>query len=184
MSRKKSETAGPGHNSGETPVVLTEDQRCALLVQGVKKIETYQEQLESIKANIRNVRRALKSDGFDRFEVDYALRLRRVDDTEELDRRRREARIARWLNHAIGTQADLFADEEIVDRTPSVDKAFSEGKLAGMEGESCNPPSHMGQEQRQEWIKGWGQGQSLIAVEGFAPLSDAAEESNDETEAA
>jgi uncharacterized protein (UPF0335 family) len=154
MARKPKQSsedaaAGPGHNSG---VTLTEEQRRALLLNGVKKIEDAQDQLETIKSNIRNLRKILKSDGFERFEVDYALRLRKVDETEELDKRRREARIAQWLNHAIGTQPDLFSDEP--DRTPSVDKAYEDGKIAGMEGQTCSPPSHLGQEQNQQWIKG------------------------------
>lgn len=179
MPRKKreseTEASGLGHNSAN--IELTQEQRCALLVQGCKKIEDYQASLETIKSNIRNVRKSLKADGFERFEVDYALRLRKVDDTEELDRRRREARIAQWLNHPIGTQFDLFSDEP--DRTPSVDKSYADGKVAGMEGVTCSPPSHLGQEQQQSWIKGWSYGQSLLATEGFSPLSDAVEEIED-----
>lgn len=186
MSRKKQheedgDAAGVGHNSGEVEVVLTEEQRRALLIHGIKKIEELQVQMESIKSDIRNERKKLKADGFDRFEVDYALRLRKVDETEEMDRRRREARVAQWLNHPIGTQLDLFADEP--DRTPSVDKAYEDGKISGMEGVTCSPPSHLGQEQRSRWIEGWHDGQSLIAVDGFRPLSDAVTD-EDETEAA
>lgn len=181
MARKKSskspETdAGPGHNSGEVPIELTEDQRCALLIQGVQKIEVAQGKMETLKADIRNLRKQLKVSGFDTFEVNYALRLRKADDTEELDRRRREARIAKWFNHPVGMQADMF-DE--VDRTPSVDKAFADGKLAGMSGEPCSVPSHHGQEQSAKWIEGWQEGQAALAVEGFAPLSDAVEEESE-----
>lgn len=157
-----------GHNE------LSDLQRQALLIQGVVKIERLQEQMETIKADIRNTRKALKSEGFVRFEVDYALRLRKVDETEEMDRRRREARIARWLNHPIGTQTDLF-DDEYTDRTPAVDKAFEDGRIAGMAGEKCEPP-YVGGEQSNRWIEGWHEGQAVLASEGFSPLSDAIEE--------
>lgn len=187
MARKKStlsddETAGPGHNSGEQ-IALTEEERRARLVRGVKDIEDLQEQLKPIKEAIAGVRKDLKSIGFERFEIEYALRLKKVDETEELDRRRREARVAAWFNHPIGTQPDLFSDEP--DRTPSVDKAFESGKIAGMEGQTCSPPSHFGQEQQQSWIRGWGIGQELITVDGFKPLSDAVGDiDEEETEAA
>jgi uncharacterized protein (UPF0335 family) len=178
MGRKKEEDPGPGHNSQSEPETsLTEDQRRALLLQGVAKIERLQESLESIKGDIRNVRKALKSDGFDRFEVDYALRLRKADETEELDKRRREARIAKWLNHPVGTQPDLFGE---VDRTPSVDKAYEAGKIVGLEGGKCEVPHHYGQEQQSKWIEGWHDGQSALATKGFGPLSDASEEEAEE----
>jgi ribosome modulation factor/uncharacterized protein (UPF0335 family) len=192
MARKKNsssddEAAGPGHNSGEPQIVLTEEERRARLVNGVKQIEDLQEQLKPIKDAIAGVRKDLKEFGFEKFEVDYAMRLKKVDETEELDRRRREARVAAWFNHPIGTQPDLFSDEP--DRTPSVDKAYEDGKIAGMEGRSCEPPTHLGQEQNQSWIRGWGDGQELLAVKGFSPLSDAAEEAvgdidEEETQAA
>jgi len=183
MARKKSissdETPGEGHNS----VVLTEEERRAQLINGVKQIEDLTDQLKPIKDKIAEVKKHLKTIGFEKFEVDYALRIKKVDETEELDRRRREARVAAWFNHPIGTQPDLFSDEP--DRTPSVDKAYEDGKIAGMEGRTCSPPSHLGQEQNQQWIRGWGDGQELLAVKGFSPLSDAVEDIDEsETEAA
>jgi ribosome modulation factor len=170
---------GPGHNS----VDLTEEQRRAQLIKGCVEIEELQESVATLRTAIGNVKKRLKAVGIERFEVDYALRLRRVDETEELDKRRREARIAAWCNHPIGTQPDLFSDEP--DRTPSVDKSFEDGKIAGMEGRGCEAPTHLGQEQQQSWIKGWGEGQELLAVKGFSPLSDAVEDIDEnETEAA
>lgn len=188
MARKKkdsqdSESAGPGHNSGEPQIELTEEERRARLIRGVKEIEDLTDQLKPIQDKIKDVKKFLKGIGFDKFEVDYAMRLKRVDETEELDRRRREARVAQWFNHPIGMQPDLFSDEP--DRTPSVDKAYEDGKIAGMEGLTCAPPTHLGQEQNQRWIEGWGDGQELIAVKGFKPLSDAIEDIDEaETEAA
>lgn len=155
-----------GHND------LTDDQKQALLLQGVGKIEKLEAQKASLIADIRNERKRLKADGFAKEEVDYALWLRKSDDGEASARIEMQIRIARWTGHALGYQAELFGDG--VDRTPSVDRAYVEGKVAGMAGESAVLPQKWGpgSEQADKWMSGWHAGQEVLLSGGIKPLPD------------
>ena len=79
-----------------------------------------------------------------------------------------QMRIARWLGLAMGTQAELFAE----DRTPSVDRAYADGKRACMENEPRKPPHDPSVPQYQRWIDGYDAGQEILA-RGFKPLKEA-----------
>lgn len=152
-------TDGPpstGHNSGE----LTEEQRQALFLQNLTKIETLKAEIETLKAELasvnsklRNAYKVAKSDGFKKKDFDYAAELRNNDDKEMIERRRREQQIAKWLAHPIGTQPDMFEEP---DRRPIEDKAYEEGKIAGMEGKGCSPPYDA--VPGQKWVEGWHDG--------------------------
>lgn len=73
---------------------------------------------------------------------------------EEMDR---QAQVARWAGLQIGTQGTLFEE----DRRPIVERAFEEGKRAGMDGKDCAPPHAAGTEAYAKWIEGWHAGQSV-----------------------
>lgn len=149
------ETPQPGHNSE-----LSEAEKRALFLNALTELERMIEKKSKIVADVRNQRKRIVGYGFRPFEIDYALKLRKDEDSEMIERRRKEAQIARFLNHPIGTQSDLF-DE--VDRTPAADKTFADGKVAGARGESCKSPFSPGLEQDQSWIKGWQEGQADLA---------------------
>lgn len=169
----KDETPQPGHNSE-----LSEAEKRALFLNALTELERMIEEKNEVVADIRNQRKRIVGYGFKPFEIDFALKLRKDEDDEAIDRRRSEAKIARFLNHPIGTQLD-WVDE--VDRTPAVDKAFAEGQVCGARGESCKSPHSPGTEQDQAWIKGWQQGQADLAS-GFRKLEASVDE--DELEAA
>jgi hypothetical protein len=76
-------------------------------------------------------------------------------------------RIARWLGLAMGTQAELFAE----DRTPSVDRAYAEGKRDGLAGDPCKPDYAPELEQYRRYMDGFHEGQSVLA-KGIKPLAD------------
>jgi uncharacterized protein (UPF0335 family) len=165
-------TPGVGHNE------LTDEQKTALLLQGVVKIERMRAEMASINADIRNVRKTLKADGFTKAEVDYAIFLRASKPEDATEQVRMQIRLAQWLAHPMGMQADLFGDG--VDRTPSVERAYAEGKVAGMAGEACVLPSKWapGSEQAEAWVRGWHEGQAVLAS-GIKPIA----ESDDEPDA-
>jgi len=167
-SKKKAdnpETAPIGHND-----TLTDDQKRGLFLNGLVKLERLLGEAASAAASARAQRKAMKSDGFDNSEVNYALWLRKKPHDDAIDKAKIEARIARWLAHPVGHQFSLFGDEP--DRTPDVDRAFELGKVAGLEGLACKPPYAPGSEQGQSWIKGHGEGQTIL-TKGFKPLADA-----------
>lgn len=140
---------------------LTEAEKQALLLRGLSELQEMIEEKNAIVADIRNHRKRIVSYGFEPFEIDYALKLRKEPDADMIARRRAEARIARFMNHPIGTEPDMF-DE--VDRTPAVDRAFDEGKIAGAAGKSASPPYDPGVPQHQAWLKGWHQAQETLAA--------------------
>jgi len=153
----------PDHN-GETE--LTEAEKRALLVRGLAEIERLTEQKNTFVSAIRIERKRLIGSGFKSNLITYALRLRKSPEAEEIEHRRAEAEIARFLNHPIGTQPEFsFA---VVDRTPGVDRAFLDGEQAGQEGKTCVCPRSSGPNE-QAWIKGWHQGQATI-ISAFGKL--------------
>lgn len=172
-----------GHNSGDATLeALTDEQQRALFIKYVVDIERLngavadvQEELKEAKKAVKDCIKIAKEYGFDKEDIEFALRLRKNPDNDELERRRREARVAAWINHPIGTQSDLFE----VDRTPDVDKSYAAGKMAGLEGKTCAPPHAAGTEQEQSWIRGWHDGQSENILKGIrkldsTPVEDAA----------
>jgi ribosome modulation factor len=163
---KDGETPAVGHNTAE----LSETEKQALLVRGIADLETMIEEKNEIVAEIRTQRKRLISYGFEAFEIDYALKLRKDTDDEAIARRRREEVIARFLNHPIGTQPELPLDG--IDRTPAVDKALIDGKIAGAEGKTAHSPFSPGTEQDQSWMKGWHEAQASLAS-GFQKLEAA-----------
>lgn len=178
MGRKKQEeeqTPEPGHNSA-----LTEDEKRALFIAGVRELETLLDKKNDAVANVRNQRKRIVSYGFEPFQIDYAIKLRKDEDDGMIERRRKEAMVARFLNHPIGTQSDLFDDDS--DRTPAVDRAYQEGQIAGAVGEKASSPYSPGSGQDQAWLRGWGVGQSALAS-GFKKL-ETVDENQDELEAA
>jgi ribosome modulation factor len=147
--------AGQGHNSG-----LTETQERALFFDHLNKIQASKAELEKMKASHARLFKAAKADGITKKDLEYALRLRSDDSNGEelLEERRREIRIAKWLQHPVGTQMDMFDK----DRSTAEEKAFELGKNAGMEGKACIAPYDGSTKQAQAWIKGWHEGQAAI----------------------
>lgn len=148
---------GIGHNSDLSP-----DQRQALFIHHLTKIEELKAEVASAAGTLRSAYKTAKADGILKKEIDFAIRLRTADEDEILEERRREQQLAQWINHPLGTQADLFGHGDGVDRTPAVDKAAEAGKLAGMEGKRCEPPHHYQTEQAQAWIESWHIGQAAL----------------------
>lgn len=135
---------------------LTEDQRRALLTDAVGKVKPLKEKLRSTTADIRNLYKKAKADGVTKEMIDFALGLE-DDNGEALTEAKWKAEIARWYQNPLGMQASFE-----FDRTPSVDKAYEEGKQAGLEGKDARPPVGMGQAQVQKWMEGWHEGQRIV----------------------
>ena len=158
---------GIGHND------LTDEQRAALLFQAAGKIEREQAKMREIVASIRLIRKQAKADGVDKSELNYVLYLRKAESSDALAEMAMRTLVAKWMGHPIGTQGYFFGDG--VDRTPGVEKAYAEGRVAGMAGDTCAPPDKWapGGDQHQRWLDGWHDGQRVI-LEGIKPLEQAA----------
>ena len=80
----------------------------------------------------------------------------------------RSARVLRWAGVAVGTQASLFGE----DRTPITERAFAEGRRAGLLGESHNNAYHVTNDGHAEYNAGYIEGQAALATKGFKPLTE------------
>jgi hypothetical protein len=85
----------------------------------------------------------------------------------------RKLMLARWANVPQGFQASMFQP----DRRPATERAREEGKTAGLAGDVCKPPYDPSVPQYQEWMEGYGIGQSvslsfLKTLEEPAPAGD------------
>jgi hypothetical protein len=171
MGRKKKDDAqtksdqapaGPGHNAE-----LTDEQRCSLLFAHVadidKKAHTVAEAkkaFDDAKGQLASLYKIAKGQGFPRDEIEEFRELRSPEGEKNLSiRLERSVRLARWLSLPVGNQGAF--DLSPVDRTPSDDRAFNLGKIAGMEAKDCSPPYSAGSSQGQRWIAGWHEGQAL-----------------------
>jgi ribosome modulation factor/uncharacterized protein (UPF0335 family) len=163
------EQPAPIDHNGESE--LTEAEKRSLLVNGLAEIERHTEEKDRVVSLMRTARKRLVANGFQPKLIDYALRLRKNDEATEIEHRRAEAEIARFLNHPIGTQPEFSFT--VVDRTPGVDRAFADGQQAGSEGKSCECP-HVDGPNQQAWIKGWHEGQATL-MSAFKKLEAKAE---------
>lgn len=139
---------------------LSDDQRKALLLQACRQIEGEQAKIATHTANVRNIRKTAKADGISPAELNYALFLRKCEPEQAVAEFRMHAKVAQWLAHPVGKQADLFGGEE--DRTPAVDKAYEEGKIMGLEGLDA-PIIASHDPVGQSRYRGWQDGQAVLA---------------------
>lgn len=140
---------------------LTDDERRALLFQHVK---TYEQRLEAKKkadADLKNACKVAKAElGKDAMaDIKDVIALKSPEGEAalkaEIDRK---LRIARFMNAPVGHQF-TFAD----DMRPATDKAYDEGKRAGLDGEPAKPPHDPSVPQYASWMEGWHAGQAVLA---------------------
>ena len=148
----------------------TEDQRRGLLLTHIVKLEKLGQIAKTANSDIRNHRKLMKADGFEREEVDFMLLARRVPETTIRSMFETYDRVLAYLAHPVGRQFDLLDPDD--DRAPAIDVAREAGKTAGLEGLRCDPkPAYdASSPQGREWIEGWHQGQAVLK-RGFKPLS-------------
>lgn len=166
-TEKAEKAAAKAAKDSETTRIgdLSDDQQRALFVHHLTKIEALKKEVASISGTLRAAYKIAKAEGYAKKDIDFAIRLRTIDDTEVIEERRREQKLAQWINHPLGTQPDLFNHGDGLDRTPDVDRAFEDGKLAGLEGKVCQPPHHFQTEQSDHWVRGWHEGQKLMILD-------------------
>ena len=175
MPRKKGTESGPKRKPGrpkkDNPELkplnnLSPLQKQVLFVTGLQKLERLIQAVKVAGNAVKAQRKVMKGDGFPKEEVDYALFLRRSDDTTVREDAASRDRAAKYLAHPIGHQFTLL-DE---DRTPASDRAFEDGKVAGIAGETCSPPHAPDTEKATRWMEGWQEGQAALLA-AFTPLA-------------
>lgn len=152
----------PGDN--RTMEAINDDQLQALTRQLAQKRSKLVAEEKTAKANRMNHDRLIKSELGEHGlkEIKLLEELETPEGEKEFKaRREREMRVARWAGLPVGSQGEFD-----LDRRPIEEKAFEDGKRAGMKGDDCKPPHAPGTEAFDAWIKGWHEGQAVLAA-GF-----------------
>lgn len=150
----KSEPAKPGHNSAAHE--LTDDERRALMLHHKRMYLAADALVEKAKADRKAVTDLAASD-LGKGAVGEIKEMIELDDEKKLKARvERTFRLARWMGLPVGTQANLFEQRAAASYA-------DEGKTAGMSGERCDPPEQLAIDSQQEWIRGWHDGQAILA---------------------
>lgn len=146
------QTPGIGDNSQP----LTDEQSQALFFHHRRLYKHALAKKKEADAAFKNACKRAKSEGVDPKSIKFSIELEADEDGSIAAEQAERERVAAWMGLPFGGQADFF------DRTPIVDKARAEGKRAGMEGETCQPPYEAGGEAGQAWMHGWHDGQRAL----------------------
>lgn len=186
MAKRRNRKNGPEKSSDEAPSVghnsaahteLTEDQRIALTFVHKRAYEAALAVKKKADAELKNVCKLAKAelgaDAVDTIKDMIAL------ETEEGEKRHkaeieRRLRAAKWMGLSFGAQGGLF---DVADMTPAVEKAYANGKRDGLAGNPQNNPHDPSVPQHGEYLRGWHDGQSVLA-QGFrkpTPIEEVAQ---------
>lgn len=159
----------PGDNM---PGKLTDEQRHALTAIHLGAYEKALKAKKKADADFKNACKLAKADLGEQAipQIKLMIQLETPEGEAALKAKVQEQlQVMRWANVNIDFQGDLFPE---VDRRDAEEKAFQEGKRAGLTGKSKQPPHHPGTPQYAAWMSGWEEGQTVVAG-GFKPMPPA-----------
>lgn len=164
--KAKAKNPKPGDNNNGKPQALTDIERQALHFRHVSEYESSLAAKKSADADLKNTAKRIKAEGGSMRAVKLTIELRTPEGEDAVRARLAELQeVAQW--NGVGIQVDMFADE----RQPSEDKAFEEGKRAGMKGEPRKPPHDPSVPQHGRWLDGYTEGNAAMASAGFKQLT-------------
>ena len=146
------QTPGIGDNSE-----LTEEQKQSLFFHHRRLWKDALAKKKAADAAFKNACKRAKSEGVNPKMIKFSVEIEDDEDGKLAAEQEERERVAAWMGVPFGGQSDLFS------RQPAVDKAFADGKRAGMEGKDCSPPYEPGGEVGQAWMSGWHEGQRALA---------------------
>lgn len=164
-----------GHNSRAT---LESDSRRARFFTHMNPIWELEQQRVEIVAQITKAKRTAKADGFESYEINQGLEIRKAEKPETVDNQMaRKMAVLKFMNQPAGYQFN-FLDE---DRTPDTERAYNEGISAGLREETPNNPFGQGTPQYGAYEDGWRDGQDQLGSEMQKRMED--ENARNEAEA-
>lgn len=145
-----------GHNSNE----LTPAERKALMMHHMRAISAQQSVCDRENEERKRLRKLAKADGIALADVDYGLRILKVEDADVIvDELKRHRELAEWFGLPVYSQGEFDFERE-----PAVDRAFREGATAGSLGKDMEPPYGSPSALYDAWRDGWRQSQdSMLA---------------------
>jgi len=160
------DAAGIGDNSEKA--VLTPDEKRQLFLSHRSSWAEYRAKVAAAEEFGKDVKAALKSDGFSVKDMQIADALVN-DDTKVVAEVRNRLEIASWLGHPMGHQLEMF-DEP--DRTPVTDRAYDDGKMASMSDKQRKPPHSPETEAYRAWMAGYDDHQRELVGGMRAPADE------------
>ena len=151
---------------------ISEDQLQALFFQSKKDYERALGVKQKADADFKNCCRRIKAELGKRGVEEIKLAISLGGEAGEASVKANiesQLRILRWMGVAIGTQGDLFPDN---DPTPITDRAFAEGRRHGLAGESRANPHHHTTEAARSYEAGYAKGQEEKLRAGIKPLDN------------
>ncbi|WP_157632729.1 hypothetical protein [Hoeflea sp. 108] len=142
-----------GHNSE-----LSVGEQRALMFHHFNLIEAQKGIVRSAQDALKKLKKTAKADGLVMADLDYMARCAALEDPDIVPAEiLRRAEIASWFALPVNFQPDMF-----VDRTPLEDRAFEEGKAAGLLGKGPEAPYDAASAAGQAWLQGWHEGQRIM----------------------
>jgi hypothetical protein len=161
--RKTHDTAAPA----QTIENISDDQLQALFFQSKRDYEKNLATKKKADADFKNCCKRIKAELGKRGVDEIKLAVTLTDENGEAEAKadiESTIRVMRWMGVPIGTQADLFPDN---DPTPITDRAFAEGRRHGIAGEPRSNPHHYTTEAAASYEVGFADGQAVLATDGF-----------------
>jgi ribosome modulation factor len=145
------ETAGVGHNqpnAQETEVLFFVNRRSYLAALEAQKLAN-----KAMKDVGKTIKADLGVNGLTMIKA-YEKAQSPEGKAEIQARQEAERQAMGFAGIPINTQLDLLED-----RMPLVERAFRDGREAGLRGDTLASPYNEGSAEGQEWIRGWHEGQ-------------------------
>lgn len=168
-TNKKSKTASGGdgreitqHDNVNNTVELTDEEMQALVANNSSEYKRLFDVVQTAQSQLKLHCKRAKAEGVPLAEMKAYLKASTEEGQAELRiEAERAARMARWHNFELGTQASLFGAnvEEDDEAGPPTNKSFRSGKEAGMIGDKPTVPNGFDQ---TEWMRGYHEGQAKL----------------------
>ncbi len=143
----------------------------ALFLKDKESYSKASEKLKKAQADIRQIGKTIKSDGFSLRQVKLAIQLDSPEGEAEFKSLiANDLLAAQYAGASIGSQLQLFLEP---DRTPAVDTAYADGQKASMEGKSAIPPYDPSTPQHMRWMEGFNDDTDRRIKAGIKPMDDA-----------
>jgi hypothetical protein len=123
------------------------------------------EKLSKAQSAVRLIGKTIKADGFSMRQIKLAIQLDTPEGEAEFKSLiANDLLAAQYAGASIGSQLQLFLEP---DRTPAVDRAYSEGQKASMENRAAIPPYDPSTPQAARYLEGFHDHQASLLANGI-----------------
>ena len=183
-AKKPKEAAAPKTPKAEkptkaakpAPIERDDAQEEALFHHHAPKVKAQKDKVTKAVADLRNLYKAAKADGLEKVDFDIAFSLETPEqEAKQRAKLVRVVQVAGWVGSDIGQLS--FADQlGEPDRTPAADRAYQEGRRAGLQGDRAAPGYDPSTEQHRRYMAGFHDAVDARVKQNIKPPVQAEEE--------